>query len=221
MGGITWRDLGTEKSGGTKLWSISGHVKKPGVYELPMGYADMEKFIMEDCGGMLREIRNSRRSFPGGSSVYIMNAGQILGKNVTLDYEGLVAAGSMLGTGGMMVMDETVDIMETTKNLTEFYKHESCGWCTPCREGTDWLVKIFNRISIGRRKARGCAVDARYLRQHRGQIVLSAWRRRGVADTKRDQAVSGRFQEVAAHEDGHLREQCLEVGQAVSLSSAD
>jgi len=149
MGGIAWRDLGTEKSGGTKLWSISGHVKKPGVYELPMGYADMEKFIHEDCGGMLRDGKKLKAVIPGGSSVYIMNAGQIMGQNVTLDYEGLVAAGSMLGTGGMMVMDETVDIMETTKNLTEFYKHESCGWCTPCREGTDWLVKIFNRISIG------------------------------------------------------------------------
>lgn len=149
MGGIAWRDLGTEKSGGTKLWSISGHVKKPGVYELPMGYADMEKFIMEDCGGMLRSDKKLKAVIPGGSSVYIMNAGQILGKGVTLDYEGLVEAGSMLGTGGMMVMDETVDIMETTKNLTEFYKHESCGWCTPCREGTDWLVKIFDRIAAG------------------------------------------------------------------------
>jgi NADH-quinone oxidoreductase subunit F len=148
MGGDNWRNLGTEKSGGTKLWSISGHVKKPGVYELPMGYSDMESFIMEDCGGMLRD-NELKAVIPGGSSVYIMNAGQILGKNVTLDYEGLVAAGSMLGTGGMMVMDETVDVMETTKNLTEFYKHESCGWCTPCREGTDWLVKIFDRIASG------------------------------------------------------------------------
>ncbi|QYO65256.1 NADH-ubiquinone oxidoreductase-F iron-sulfur binding region domain-containing protein [Leptolyngbya sp. 7M] len=137
------------QTGGTKLWSVSGHVKKPGVYELPMGYADMEKFIMEDCGGMLREDKKLKAVIPGGSSVYIMNAGQILEKGVTLDYEGLVEAGSMLGTGGMIVMDETVDIMESTKNLTEFYKHESCGWCTPCREGTDWLVKIFNRISIG------------------------------------------------------------------------
>src|SRR5204863_686010 len=122
MGGETWRSLGTEKSGGTKLWSISGHVKRPGVYELPMGYADMEKFIMEDCGGMLRAEFGLKAVIPGGSSVYIMNAGQILGKNVTLDYEGLVEAGSMLGTGGMMVMDETVDVVDTTKNLTEFYK---------------------------------------------------------------------------------------------------
>jgi len=149
MGGDAWRNLGTEKSGGTKLWSISGHVKRPGVYELPMGYADMEKFIFEDCGGMRRDDKKLKAVIPGGSSVYIMNAGQILGKNVTLDYEGLVAAGSMLGTGGMMVMDETVDVVDTTKNLTEFYKHESCGWCTPCREGTDWLVKIFDRITSG------------------------------------------------------------------------
>ncbi len=149
MGGEAWKKLGTEKSGGTKLWSVSGHVKKPGVYELPMGYADMEKFIMEDCGGMLRSDKKLKAVIPGGSSVYIMNAEQIIGKNVTLDYEGLVEAGSMVGSGGFIVMDETVDVMESTKNLTEFYKHESCGWCTPCREGTDWLVKIFNRIAEG------------------------------------------------------------------------
>ena len=149
MGGEAWRNLGTEKSGGTKLWSVSGHVKKPGVYELPMGYRDMEKFIMEDCGGMLRSDKKLKAVIPGGSSVYIMNADQIIGKNVTLDYEGLVEAGSMVGSGGFIVMDETVDVMESTKNLTEFYKHESCGWCTPCREGTDWLVKIFNRIAAG------------------------------------------------------------------------
>jgi NADH-quinone oxidoreductase subunit F len=78
-----------------------------------------------------------------------MNAGQIIGKNVTMDYEGLVAGGSSVGSGGFIVMDETVDVVDSTKNLSEFYKHESCGWCTPCREGTDWMVKIFNRIAAG------------------------------------------------------------------------
>lgn len=148
MGGIPWRDLGTEKSGGTKLWSISGHVKKPGVYELPMGY-DMEKLIFEDCGGMLRSDKKLKAVIPGGSSVYAMRADQIIGKNVRMDYEGLVAAGSLVGSGGFIVMDETVDMVDSTKNLTEFYKHESCGWCTPCREGTDWLTKIFTRIADG------------------------------------------------------------------------
>jgi NADH-quinone oxidoreductase subunit F len=149
MGGEAWQKLGTEKSGGTKLWSVSGHVKYPGVYELPMGYKDMEKFIMEDCGGMLRADKKLKAVIPGGSSVYIMRSEDVLGKNVTMDYEGLVAAGSMVGSGGFIVMDETVDVFESTKNLTEFYKHESCGWCTPCREGTDWMVKIFNRIKAG------------------------------------------------------------------------
>ncbi|CAN5362865.1 NADH-quinone oxidoreductase subunit NuoF [soil metagenome] len=148
MGGEAWQKLGTEKSGGTKLWSVSGHVNKPGVYELPMGYADMEKFIMEDCGG-IRGGKKLKACIPGGSSVYIMNAGQIVGKNVLMDYEGLVAAGSSVGSGGFIVMDDTVDIVESTQNLSEFYKHESCGWCTPCREGTDWLVKIFKRIAAG------------------------------------------------------------------------
>src|ERR1043165_4600381 len=148
MGGASYQKLGTETSGAAKPGRVSGHVARPGVYELPMGYDDMEKFIMEDCQG----IPNGKRLkavIPGGSSVYIMPAADILGKDVRMDYEGLVAAGSMVGSGGFIVMDETVDVFESTKNLTEFYKHESCGWCTPCREGTDWLVKIFKRINNG------------------------------------------------------------------------
>ena len=148
MGGEAYKALGTEKSGGTKLWSVSGHVNLPGVYELPMGYDDMEKFIMEDCGGII-DGKKLKAVIPGGSSVYIMPAADIIGKDVRMDYEGLVVGGSMVCSGGFMVMDETVDIFESTKNLTEFYKHESCGWCTPCREGTDWLVKIFKRIAKG------------------------------------------------------------------------
>ena len=148
MGGEAYQQVGTEKSGGTKLWSVSGHVNRPGVYELPMGYDDMEKFIFEDCQGV-RDGKQLKAVIPGGSSVYIMRADQIVGKDVRMDYDGLVAAGSMVGSGGFIVMDETVDIFESTKNLIEFYKHESCGWCTPCREGTDWLVKVFKRIASG------------------------------------------------------------------------
>ncbi len=148
MGGEAYQKLGTEKSGGTKLWSVSGHVNRPGVYELPMGYDDMEKFIMMDCQG-IRDNKNLKAVIPGGSSVYIMRADDIIGKDVRMDYEGIVAAGSMVGSGGFIVMDETVDVFESTKNLTEFYKHESCGWCTPCREGTDWLVKVFQRVANG------------------------------------------------------------------------
>lgn len=147
-GGEAYQKLGTEKSGGTKLWSVSGHVARPGVYELPMGYDDMERFIFEDLGGITNG-KKLKAVIPGGSSVYIMRAEDVIGRGVKMDYEGLVAAGSMVGSGGFIVMDETVDIFESTKNLTEFYKHESCGWCTPCREGTDWLVKVFKRIANG------------------------------------------------------------------------
>lgn len=149
MGGAAWKQLGTEKSGGTKLWSVSGHIKRPGVYELPMGYSNMEKFIFEDCGGMLRDDKDLKACIPGGSSVYVMRKDQIVGKNILMDHAGLVAGGSSVGSGGFIVIDETVDMVDSTKNLTEFYKHESCGWCTPCREGTDWLAKIFNRITGG------------------------------------------------------------------------
>src|SRR5207244_13302757 len=105
----------------------------------------MEKFIMEDCGG-IPNGKNLKAVIPGGSSVYIMRADQIIGRGVRMDYEGLVAGGSMVGSGGFIVMDETVDVFESMKNLTEFYRHESCGWCTPSLEGTHRLVKIYNRI---------------------------------------------------------------------------
>ena len=101
---------------------------------------------MEYCGGTMACF--SEAVIPGVSSVYIMRAKNHR-QRCAHDYEGLVAAGSMVGSGGFIVMDETVDIFESTKNLTEFYKHESCGWCTPCREGTDWLVKVFKRIASG------------------------------------------------------------------------
>src|SRR5256885_15974111 len=108
MGGEAYQKLGTEKSGGTKVWSVSGHVNRPGVYELPMGYKDMEKFIMEDCQG-IPEGKQLKAVIPGGSSVYIMPASDIIGRDVRMEYEGLVAGGSMVGSGGLIEMDETVD----------------------------------------------------------------------------------------------------------------
>src|SRR5688500_11796962 len=126
MGGEAYQKLGTEKSGGTKLWSVSGHVNRPGVYELPMGYDDMEKFIMEDCGGITNG-KKLKAVIPGGSSVYIMRADQIIGKDVRMDYEGLVAGGSSVGSGGCIELDESLDIFESTTILPEFYQHESCG----------------------------------------------------------------------------------------------
>lgn len=141
-GGDWYRALGTEKSGGTKLFTVSGHINKPGNYEVPMGYPLMS-LINNECGGMLAG-RKLKAVIPGGSSVPILTAEEC--EKITLDYESVAAAGSMLGSGGVIIMDETTDIFETTRNVTHFYKHESCGWCTPCREGTRWLYKVFERM---------------------------------------------------------------------------
>jgi NADH-quinone oxidoreductase subunit F len=141
-GGDAYKALGTEKSGGTKLFTVSGHVARPGNYEVPMGYPLM-KLINDDCGG-IRDGRRLKAVIPGGSSVPILTPEECEKSN--LDYESVAAAGSMLGSGGVIVMDETTDIFETTRNMTHFYKHESCGWCTPCREGTRWLMKVFERM---------------------------------------------------------------------------
>jgi NADH-quinone oxidoreductase subunit F len=144
-GGDWFRALGTEKSGGTKLFSLSGHVNKPGNYEVRMGYPLMQ-FINEEGGG-IRGGKKLKAVIPGGSSVPIITAEEAA--KVNMDYESFGTVGTMLGSGGMIVMDETVDIFETTFNLIRFYNHESCGWCTPCREGTDWLMKIFKKMKAG------------------------------------------------------------------------
>jgi NADH-quinone oxidoreductase subunit F len=141
-GGDWYRQLGTEKSGGTKLYTVSGHVNRPGNYEVPLGYPLM-KLINDEGGGMLGG-RKLKAVIPGGSSVPIITAEEA--EKCNMDYESVAAVGSMLGSGGVIVMDETTDIFETTRNITHFYMHESCGWCTPCREGTRWLYKVFDRM---------------------------------------------------------------------------
>lgn len=144
-GGDWFRQLGTEKSGGTKLFSLSGHVNRPGNYEVKMGYPLMQ--LINEEGGGIRGGKKLKAVIPGGSSVPIITAEEAARCN--LDYESCQSVGTMLGSGGIIVMDETVDIFESTFNLIQFYKHESCGWCTPCREGTDWLVKLFKKIKAG------------------------------------------------------------------------
>lgn len=141
-----YRAYGTPQSPGTMLFGISGHVNKPGVYELPYG-TPMKKVIDELCGGILNG-KKLKAIIPGGSSVQILRADEI--ENITLDYESLKDHGSALGTGGMIVMDEDTSIPEAMKNLFEFYHHESCGQCTPCREGTGWVDNILGKILEGR-----------------------------------------------------------------------
>ena len=131
-GGEAYKALGTEKSGGTKMFTVSGHVNKPGNYEVHMGYP-MRDLINNECGGV-RDGHTLKGVIPGGSSMPIFTPEEV--EKATMDYESITSLGSMLGSGGVMVLDETVDMFEICMNTIHFYKHESCGWCTPCREGT-------------------------------------------------------------------------------------
>ena len=137
--------LGNPKSTGTKLISVCGHVQRPGNYEITMG-TPMKELIYDMCGGMLPG-RTLKAVIPGGSSVPIMTAEEA--ESCVTDYEGVVAAGSMLGSGGMIVMDDTADMVYQIWRLARFYAHESCAQCTQCREGTSWTTRILGRILEG------------------------------------------------------------------------
>ncbi len=145
QGGDAYAAIGTEKSKGTKLVSVSGHINNPGVYEIEMGYP-FKRFLEEECGG-IRNGRKLKAVIPGGSSMPVLRAEDV--EDATMDYEGWTKLGSMLGSGGVIIMDDSVDMVDAILNLTHFYAHESCGQCTPCREGGHWTEKIFTRMAHG------------------------------------------------------------------------
>jgi NADH-quinone oxidoreductase subunit F len=144
--GAAWfATLGPDGSGGTAQFSVSGHVAKPGNFELPMGIPF--KDLLEMCGGV-QGGRKLKAVIPGGSSVPVLPADIIM--NCTMDYNSLKQAGSSFGTGAVMVMDETTCMVRVLRRISRFYMAESCGQCTPCREGTGWLYRMLNRIVEGR-----------------------------------------------------------------------
>ncbi|MBI2820752.1 MAG: NADH-quinone oxidoreductase subunit NuoF [Acidobacteria bacterium] len=144
-GGEWFASLGTPRNGGLRLFSVSGHVNRPGVYELPLG-TPLREIIYAHAGGV-RNDRKLRAVIPGGSSTPVLAAGEI---DVKMDFDSLAAIGSALGSAGVIVMDETTCLVKALAVLAKFYQHESCGQCTPCREGTGWLARILNRILEGR-----------------------------------------------------------------------
>jgi NADH-quinone oxidoreductase subunit F len=144
-GAAAYAAMGTEKSKGTKLFSVSGHISKPGVYEVEMGYPFV-KLLEEDCGGV-PDGRKLKGVIPGGGSMPVLRPEDIA--KVNLDYESVQAAGSLLGSGGVIVMDDTTCMVRAAFNLARFFAHESCGQCSPCREGCHWMEKIFHRIEHG------------------------------------------------------------------------
>ena len=146
--GAKWyADFGTEKSPGTLIFSISGHVNKPGNYELPLGISFEE--VIDVAGGVL-DGKKLKAVIPGGSSTKVLPAEII--QNCTMDYESLQDADSALGTGAMVVISEGTCMVELLKRISRFYYAESCGQCTPCREGTGWLYRILERITNGQGK---------------------------------------------------------------------
>lgn len=144
--GAEWfKSMGSAKSPGTKMLCISGHVNTPGVYEVELGKMTLREFI-NDHGGGVREGRKIKGVIPGGSSMPVMREEEL---DVNLTFEDIKNAGSSLGSGAIIVMDDTVDMVEMALMIARFYEHESCGQCTPCREGTRWFVQILEAIHNG------------------------------------------------------------------------
>lgn len=144
--GSEWyRQWGTEADPGFRLFSVCGSVKRPGVYEVPLGTPMRE--LLEDYAGGLTEDRDVKAVIPGGSSTPPIRGSEV---DITLDSESIQEVGSRLGSGGVIVFDETVCIPRMARRLSHFYAHESCGWCTPCREGVPWLEDILREIETGR-----------------------------------------------------------------------
>lgn len=141
-----WTSIGSEKSKGPKLYCISGHVQKPDIYEAPFGITLRE--LIDDYAGGLYPGRQLKAVIPGGASAPILKPEQAL--DMPLDFEGVAEAGSMLGSAAIIIMDDRTCMVGAALNLIHFFRHESCGKCTPCREGTDWLYKTLRRVEAGR-----------------------------------------------------------------------
>ena len=144
LGGESYLEAGKANNGGTKLFSVSGHVNRPGNYEVPLGTPFAT--LLEMAGGM-RAGRKLKACIPGGSSAPVVPAATMM--DCTMDYDSISKAGSMLGSGAVIVMDETTCMVKALERLSFFYYEESCGQCTPCREGTSWLYKVVHRIEGG------------------------------------------------------------------------
>jgi len=177
MGGTEYAKLGTPNNTGTRIVSLSGHIKKPGYYEVEVGKATIGQLINDPAfGGGLLDGRKLKAVIPGGSSAKVFKAGEKFklkrrgpdGKeaeqevdmlDLPYDFDSLIAAGSMSGSGAIIVLDDSTDIVEALSNIAEFYAHESCGQCTPCREGSLWMSKALHRLTHGQ----GRKQDADYL----------------------------------------------------------
>jgi NADH-quinone oxidoreductase subunit F len=163
-----YRTFGTEKSAGTKLFSVSGSVTKPGNYEVPLGMPLMD--LIELAGG-LKQGRRLKAVIPGGSSAPVLNAEECL--SAKMDYEDLAAKGSMLGSGAVIVIDDSHSMVDLLSVIMHFYHHESCGQCTPCREGTGWLDKVVKSIFKGQGRIEDLNLILKVAEQMKGKTICA------------------------------------------------
>jgi len=158
-----------EKNTGTRMYCVSGHVKKPGLYELPLGLT-CEEIIFGYAGGM-RNGKGLKAVIPGGASAPVLTAQEVIEGKVKMDFDALARAGSMGGSGGVIVMDETACMVQAAGRLARFFEHESCGQCSVCREGTGWVSEILNRMEAGGGRADDLATLASIDPNMRGNTI--------------------------------------------------
>jgi NADH-quinone oxidoreductase subunit F len=168
-GASAYRKFGTEKSPGTKLFSLSGNVNKPGNYEVPLGFP--LKALINDLGGGVKGGRKLKAVIPGGSSAPVLTAEEV--ERATLDYECLATMGSMLGSGAVIVIDDSQCMVDLLGILSHFYAHESCGQCTPCREGTGWLNKIVHSILSGKGRLQDIELLEKVANNMKGKTICA------------------------------------------------
>jgi len=168
--GVDWfRQWGTKDSPGFKVFSLAGHVNQPGNYEVPLGTPLTE--LINRYGGGVRGGKNIRAVIPGGSSTPLLTGEKI--QQATMDYESIASLGSFLGSGAVTILDEDTDILRAIQNIMKFYHHESCGQCTPCREGTGWLKKIVYRVADGRGTRQDLALIKDVCGNMRGRTICA------------------------------------------------
>ncbi|MDC0252420.1 NADH-quinone oxidoreductase subunit NuoF, partial [bacterium] len=206
VGGEEWSKIGTPNNTGTRILCVSGDVKKPGYYEVEVGTVTMGELINDICGG-LNEGRSLKAVIPGGSSAKVLRADEVftVGRgddarkltiwDIPMDFDTLAACGSMAGSGGVIVIDDSRSISWVLNNINNFYAHESCGQCTPCREGSLWMKKITDRVVAGKASPSDIDTLDNVARNIDGRTICAfgeacSWPTESFIDKFRDELVS-------------------------------
>ena len=207
-GGQAYLECGKPNNGGTKIFSVVGDVNKPGNYEVPLGlpFAQLLELAGGVKGGALKAV------IPGGSSAPVLPAGIMM--DTTMDYDGIAKAGSMLGSGAVIVMNEHRCMVKSLLRLSYFYQHESCGQCTPCREGTGWLWRLVDRIEHGKGRADDLALLDSVADNIKGRTICAL----GDAAAMPVQGMLKHFRDEFVHHIEHKR--CMVGGVANSTHTA-